>query len=93
MNIHQLTNTDSLLPVADELTFLKQQTGQDEAAILVRALHLGLNLLYREAAEQLFIDGSFPRDKAAEILGTDRVADIEYAQQALAQDITRGLSL
>jgi len=44
-------------------------------------------------AEQLFIDGAFPRDKAVEALGAERVADIEYARQMLAQDIVQGLEL
>lgn len=93
MNIQQLTNLENSLQVADGLTFLKQQTGQEESAILARALHIGLNLLYCEVAEQLFIDGAFPRDKAVEALGAERVADIEYARQMLAQDIVQGLEL
>ncbi|OQY60030.1 MAG: hypothetical protein B6245_03485 [Desulfobacteraceae bacterium 4572_88] len=93
MNIHQLTNPDSPLPIADELTFLKQQTGQDEAAILVRALHVGLDLLCRQLAEQLFIDGSFSRDKAVDVLGADRISEIEYAQKTLTKDIAQGLEL
>ncbi len=40
-------------------------------------------------AEQLFIDGTFPRDNAVEALEAELVADIEYAKQALAQDITQ----
>ncbi|MDM8522001.1 hypothetical protein QUF80_01415 [Desulfococcaceae bacterium HSG8] len=79
MNIHELTNPENPLPIADGLTFLKQQTGQDESEILARALHIGLNLLYRQVTEQLFIDGTLTRDKALEILGEARVADIEYA--------------
>jgi hypothetical protein len=83
----------SALAFTEELTFLRQQTGQDESTILIQALHLGLNELYCQAVEQQFIDGNFPREKAVELLGTDRVYVIEYAQQALAQDIVQGLSL
>ena len=80
-------------PVTDELKFLKQQTGEDETSILIKALHLGLNVLYCQMVEQLFINGSLPREKAEEILGQARVEEIEYARQALAQDVVQGLHL
>lgn len=79
--------------IVRELTFLTQQTGQDEAALLTRALRLGLELLYQQAVEQAFIDGRTTRDAAVEVLGHERVAEIEYAMQALAQDVARGLNL
>jgi hypothetical protein len=86
---------DSLLelhiPITRELSFLTQRTGQDELTLLSQALHLGLNLLYRQAAEQAFIDGVLTRTEAVAALGLQRVADIAYAKQALAQDVARGL--
>ena len=94
MDVNQLTNLmETSSPIADELTFLRQQTGQDEITILIKALHLGLNALYRQTVEQLFIDGALSREKALRILGMERINDLEYAQQALAQDITQGLNL
>lgn len=94
MDVNQLTNLmETSSPIADELTFLRQQTGQDETTILIKALHLGLNALYRQTVEQLFIDGTLSREKALKILGMERINDLEYAQQALAQDITQGLNL
>jgi len=54
MNTSILTQPTS---VTDELAFLKQQTGQAETTILAQALQLGLNLLYRQTIEQLWIDG------------------------------------
>lgn len=84
---------DSAFAITEELTFLRRHTGQDESTILIQALHLGLNELYRQTVEQQFIDGSIPREDALEMLGIDRVDEIEYAQQALAQDIVQGLSL
>ena len=79
--------------IIQELTFLTRQTGQDEMAILSRALHLGLELLYRQAIEQAFIDETLSRDQAATILGQERVEEIEYAKQALAQDVAEGFAL
>ncbi len=81
------------LPIIEELTFLRQQTGQDESTILIQALHLGLETLYRQRVEQLFIEGTFPREKAMKILGTERVAELEYTQHALEQDVMQGLNL
>ncbi len=76
-----------------ELTFLTEYTGQDEAALLARALRLGLEMLYRQAVEQAFIDGEITREEAIAVLGRERVEEIEYTKQALAQDIARGLAL
>ena len=81
------------LSIAQGLTFLTQQTGQDEAILLTRALHLGLNLLYRQTVEQAFIDGTMTQDETIAILGHERVEEIEYAKQALAQDVARGFDL
>lgn len=67
--------------------------GDDEATILTRARHLGLDLLYRQAVEQAFIDETLSRDQAVAILGEEQVEEIEYAKQALAQDVARGLDL
>ncbi len=94
MNAYQFSHlSKNTLPIAEELTFLREQTGQDETTILIQALHLGLETLYRQRVEQLFIDGTFPREKAIEILGTGRVAELEYAQQAIEQDVMQGLKL
>lgn len=81
------------LPITEELTFLRQHTGQDESTLLIQALYLGVNELYRQVVEQQFIDGDCPREKAVELLGDNRVREIEYAQEALAQDVVRGLNL
>lgn len=94
MNVYQFSHlSESSLPIAEELTFLREQTGQDETTILIQALHLGLDTLYRQHVEQLFIEGTFPREKAMKILGTERVAELEYAQHALEQDVMQGLNL
>ncbi len=86
-----MSNTDR--PISEELAFLAQHTGEDEAALLTRALHLGLDLLYRESVERAFSDGKIGAEDAAEVLGLERVKDIEYAKEALAQDVARGLEL
>ncbi len=79
--------------IVEELTFLVQYANEDEATILTRALHLDLNQLYREAVEQAFIDEQLSREKAIATLGQERVEEIEYAKQALAEDVERGFDL
>ena len=77
----------------EELTFLTQHANEDEATILTRALHVGLSQLYHQAVEQAFINELLSREETVSILGSERVEEIEYAKQALTQDIARGLDL
>ncbi len=77
--------------VTKELSFLTRQTGQDELTLLSRALHIGLEVLYRQAVEQALIDEEITKEEAASALGSERVDDIEYAKRALVQDVVRGL--
>ena len=77
-------------PVTLELAFLTERTGQDELTLLSQALRLGLSLLYQQTVEQAFIDEALTRTEAVAALGPERVAQIEYAKQALAQDLARG---
>ena len=79
--------------VADELAFLTQKMAQPEAAILAQALQVGIHQLYRQTVEQLFIDGEMSRQEAVDSIGEERIAELEYAQQALAQDVAQGLNL
>ncbi len=79
--------------VLQELRFLAERTGQDEETILARALRLGLDMMYREVVEQAFIEGAISREEAVAALGRERVEEIEYARQALTEDIMRGLEL
>lgn len=88
-----LLSPEASSPVIEKLTFVTRQTGQDTMELLSRALDLGLDLLYRQSAEQAFIDDELPREQAIDALGPERVKEIEYAKQALAQDIARGLDL
>ena len=79
--------------VADELAFLTQKMAQTEVAILAQALQVGIHQLYRQTVEQLFIDGEMSRQEAIDSIGEERIAELEYAQQALAQDVAQGLNL
>ena len=47
----------------------------------------------REVVEQAFIDDTISREEAVAALGRERVEEMEYARQALATDVRRGLML
>lgn len=81
------------MSITRELNFISAYTGEDELTLISRALNLGLNLLFRQAAEQAFIEQVIPRAEAITILGLERVEELEYAKSALEQDIIRGLNL
>jgi hypothetical protein len=84
---------DAQRPIAQELDFLIRRTGQDELTSLSQAMRLGLGLLYRQTAVQVFIDEVPTRAEAVAAIGPQRVSEIEYAKRALAQDVRRGLGL
>ena len=79
--------------IAHELAFLTQNMGQNEATVLAQALQVGIHQLYCQTVEQLFIDGEMSRQEAVDSIGEERIAELEYAQQALAQDVAQGLNL
>ena len=81
------------MSITRELNFISAYTGEDELTLISRALNLGLNLLFRQTAEQAFIEQVIPRAEAITILGLERVEELEYAKAALEQDIIRGLNL
>ena len=86
-----LTQGPPQLSIFQTLTFLKQHTGQEETQLVGQALLLGLQLLYRQTVEQAFIEETLPRNEAVNLLGAERVAELEYAKQALWQDIHQAL--
>jgi hypothetical protein len=79
--------------VVRSLAFLREHTGEDELTLISRALDLGLAELFRQTAEQAFIDDELAQDEAIAVLGLERVQEIEYAKHALAQDVKRGFGL
>ena len=79
-------------PFSCAVSFLVQYTREDEATILVNALRFGLDLFYRQAVEQAYGDDQIPQAEALAALGSARVAELDYAKQALLADIERGLT-
>ena len=59
---------DAQRPIAQELDFLIRRTGQDESTLLGRAVRLGLDMLYRQAAEKAFIHDTLTRVEAVAVL-------------------------
>jgi len=83
----------SAAPLSRAISFLVEYTRQDEATILANALRSGLELLYHQAVEQAYVDEQLPQAEAVAALGSARVAELDYAKQALLADIERGLRL
>ena len=82
----------SAAPFSRAIGFLVHYTREDEATILANALRFGLDLLYRQAVEQAYVDEQMPQAEALAALGSTRVAELDYAKQALLVDIERGLT-
>lgn len=77
----------------DRLSTVAQSRQQPLTEVARTAIVEWLEWLRRQNAERAFIDGALPPAQALEIPGVERIAEIEYARQALLQDIARGLSL
>ena len=75
----------------DKIDVLLQKPGEDETALLGRAVELGLDQLYRAEIKSAYLRGDLGRQKAVEILGADLVDDLDYAQEAVLADAAWGL--
>lgn len=82
---------DAQFSFTDKLSFLVEHTHQDEPSVLANALRIGINALYRDAVEGAYIEGRVGIDLAMDVLGAQRVKDIDDAREALNKDVERGL--
>jgi len=77
--------------VTDELAFLTRATGEDETAILARAVRTGIGVLYKQQVADLYVTGDLSREQAVEILGLEAVEELDYQKESLERDIDWGL--
>jgi hypothetical protein len=49
--------------------------------------------MYLRTIEDAYVEGELVREQAISALGAERVAELDYAMGAIAQDIERGLRL
>ena len=76
--------------IAQKLSFVVSQRGQDEAALLAQAVRTGVEALYREALIEAYLDERVTRDEALEILGPESLEEVEYQRECLRRDVAWG---
>ena len=77
--------------LSHHLDFLVEESGEDEATVLTRALRAGIEALYREALVEAFLLGRVPREEILRELGSEEVTTIELQRDALRRDVAWGL--
>jgi len=74
-----------------ELDFLIHETGKDSNNLLAQAVQEGIHLLYKRQVAEAYINKRIDRGQAALLLGAAELAELEYAWQAVENDINWGL--
>jgi len=74
-----------------ELAYLVQETGKDEALLLAEALQEGIHTLFRKHASEAYMEGKLSRRKAIRLLGAAAVEEIDAAWRAIEADVKWGM--
>jgi len=77
--------------IRSKLEFLVRATGRPEADIVAQAIDQGLDDLYRHEIADGYLNGTIDRQKALAELGRGAVEELDYARQAIQQDVEWGL--
>ena len=77
---------------AEKLTFIASHQRQEEASLLAQALDRGVDVLYREALIDEYLNGSLPRAELVQEVGPEAVVEIDAQREAIRKDIAWGLS-
>ena len=67
------------------LSFLVEHTNEDEVTVLTHALGVGMDVLYRQAIEEAYMEGRVDVGLAIDVLGAERVEDIRLCARGTAQ--------
>ena len=76
----------------DELAFVKQSTGQDEATILGAAVRRGVHSMYREALTLSYLEGRTSRAAFAQECGPEYVDRVDRERKTIDEDVAWGTS-
>ena len=82
----------SAVTIRERLDYLVQTTGRPEAEIVAQAVDAGLTNMYRKRVADTYLAGELTREGACEALGEDAVAELDYARQAIEEDVAWGLA-
>ena len=80
------------LDTTKELDFLIHETGQDSSRLLAQAMQEGVHILFKRQVSEAYIGNRINRDQALLMLGSEEVAAIDYAWQAVEKDIAWGMN-
>jgi hypothetical protein len=73
-----------------KLEYLVRTTGRAESEIVAQALEDGLDELYRRQIADAYLTGRLSRDKAGAELGGDAIESLDYARDAIDEDVGVG---
>jgi hypothetical protein len=74
-----------------ELAYLLQETGRDEASLLAEALQEGVHVLFRKYVRDAYMEGKLSRRRALRLLGVRAVEEIAAAWRAVEADVRGGM--
>jgi hypothetical protein len=76
----------------EELAFVKQVTGQDDASILGAAVRRGVHSMYREALALSYLQGRIAREVLVQECGPEYVDRVDRERKAIDEDVAWGTS-
>ena len=80
------------LDTSKELDFLIHESGQDSAQLLAQAMREGIHILFKRHVTEAYIGNRIDRDLALQMLGVEELEAIDYAWQAVVNDIAWGMN-
>lgn len=80
------------MTLAEKLSYLASQRGEDEAALLARAVDAGVGALYREALIEAYLEGGCSREELVREIGVAAAAEVDEQRHAFERDVQWGRS-
>lgn len=80
------------MTLAEKLSYLASQRGEDEAALLARAVDAGVEALYREALIEAYLEGGCSREELVREFGLAAAAEVDERREAFERDVLWGRS-
>jgi hypothetical protein len=77
--------------VSDHVRELAEHHGIDESAVIQRAVETGIESLYRNMLVRRYLADEITREEAIDQLGIEIVDEVEYARDAVEEDVKWGL--
>ena len=77
--------------VSDHVRELAKYHDIDESAVIQRAVETGVETLYRNMLVRRYLADEITREEAIDQLGIEIVDEVEYARDAVEEDVKWGL--